>query len=58
MSTPTLTSQQQAMLAEQKAQMLSTEEFQTKQEIYSSQEKSHQSAHDAILAVIEGIRGS
>jgi hypothetical protein len=53
-----LTSQQTALLEMQKEMNLQMETFQTFSEIESSKEKAHQSAHDAVLAAIEGMRGS
>lgn len=53
-----LTAQQSALLAAQKQMDLQNETFQSFQEIESTKAKGQQTYHDAILAVIESLRGS
>ena len=53
-----LTAQQSALLAAQKQMDLQNETFQSFQEIESTKAKGQQTYHDALLAVIESMKGS
>ncbi|HEY6924231.1 MAG TPA: hypothetical protein VI653_12235 [Steroidobacteraceae bacterium] len=53
-----LTTQQSSLLAQQKQMNLQLETFQTLQEVESTKSKGEQTYHDALLAVIEGLKGS
>jgi hypothetical protein len=53
-----LTAQQSSLLAQQKQMNLQLETFQTFQELESTTSKGEQTYHDALLAVIEGMKGS
>jgi hypothetical protein len=52
-----LSSQQEALLAEQKQLDLQMETFQTKQQEESEKTKAAETSHDAVLAIIEGMKG-
>jgi len=53
----TLTSQQSAMLAAQKAFDLQNDQFETDQSIESGKTKESQTTHDAYMAIINGMNG-